>query len=148
MNALKQTAHESVPRIEADLHIEKSAANDIASPSSQQSIAAVRSMLGRNRAASLYSGLSKQKKAIILFGARLKPSTHIHIPLENMTFDEQEAVRMSMLAIRELVKEISSVGLGREKFITAKVETPTEDSFSDLAGELASNQAAMAQVSY
>lgn len=148
MKALQQPAPESAPRIEPDLKTDKPAANDTSSPSAKQSIEAVRSMLGRNRAASIYSNLTKQKKAIILFGARLKPSTHLHTPLEKMTFDEQEAIRMSILAIRELVKELSSVGLGREQFITAKIETPAEDSTSDFAGELASNLAAMAQIEH
>ena len=64
------------------------------------------------------------------------------------TFDEQEKIRLSILALRDLTKVMSSVGLAREQFVTAKIETPTEDSISDLAGELASNLAAMAHIEH
>ena len=148
MKALQQPAPESALRIETDLKTDKPAANDISSPSAQQSIDSLRSKIGRNRAASYYSKLTSQQKAMILFGARLKPSTHLHTPLETMTFDEQEQIRLSILALRDLTKVMSSVGLAREQFVTAKIETPTEDSISDLAGELASNLAAMAHIEH
>ena len=148
MKALQQTAPESALRIDPELKTDKPAANDASPPSAIQSIDSLRSKIGRNRAASYYSKLTSQQKAIILFGARLKPSTHIHTPLESMTFDEQEQIRLSILALRDLTKLMSSVGLAREQFVTAKIETPTEDSTSDLAAELASNLAAMAHVEH
>jgi hypothetical protein len=112
-----------------------SVVNNIYTLTTKDRFSDIRAMLGRSCAASQYSKLSSQQKAIILFGARLKPSIHIYTPLENMTFDEQEQIRLSILSLRDLTKMMSAVGLDREQFVTAKIEAATDNSLSDLAGK-------------
>ncbi|NRB24062.1 hypothetical protein [Shewanella sp.] len=117
-------------------------------PAGAAAIRAMRLQLGRNTAASLYSKLSNQQKAIILFGARLKPSSHIHIPLESMSFDEQEQVRLSIIALRDMAKTFVSIPLSRDQFVTSKISTPDETSNKELAAQLAQSMTVMDRIGH
>ena len=121
-----------------------SAANsDVHMPAGAAAIRAMRLQLGRNTAASHYNKLSDQQKAIVLFGARLKPSSHIHMPLENMSIDEQEQVRSSIIALGDMAKTFAAIPLSREQFVTSKISTPDASSNKQLAAQLAQSMAAL-----
>jgi len=92
------------------------AANDVCSQTAKDRLINIRAMLGRSYAASQYEKLSEQQKAIVLYGARMKPSTHISIPLEDMTFEEREQIRLSIIALRHLGKSFGESLLSRDEF--------------------------------
>ena len=92
-------------------------------PAGQLAINAMRQQLGKSSAASRYSKLSDQQKAMILFGARLKPSEHIHTSLDKFSHEEKERIRKSILALCELSRSFSNIPLGKADF---KAERKTQ----------------------
>lgn len=92
------------------------AANDVDSPTLSERFNDIRAMLGRNFAATQYNKLTDQQKAMILFGARIKPSSHINTPLESMTFEEREQIRLSIIALRNLGQSFGESLLSRDQF--------------------------------
>ena len=73
-------------------------------------------LLGRSHTAGLYSSLTKQQKAMVLFGAKLKPSEYMNMPLDEMTFDEREQIRLSIIALREISNVFGLSALDKERF--------------------------------
>ena len=92
------------------------AANDLYTLTTKDRFSNIRTMIGRSAAASQYSKLTEQQKAIVLFGARIRPSTHINIPLEAMTFEERNQIRLSIIALRNLGKSFGESLLSRDEF--------------------------------
>ena len=85
-------------------------------PAGQMAINAMREQLGKSSAESRYSKLSDQQKAMILFGARLKPSEHIHNSLDKFSHEEKERIRKSILALCELSRYFFNIPLGKADF--------------------------------
>ena len=92
------------------------AANDVCSPTAKDRLSNIRAMIGRSHAASQYEKLTEQQKAMVLFGARLKPSAYINTPLESMASDEREQVRLSIIALRNLGQSFGESLLSRDEF--------------------------------
>jgi hypothetical protein len=90
--------------------------NNIYTLTTKDRFSDIRAILGRSCAASQYSKLTEQQKAIVLFGARIRPSTHINIPLEAMTFEERNQIRLSIIALRNLGKSFGESLLSRDEF--------------------------------
>ncbi|MEZ9198559.1 hypothetical protein [Shewanella sp. 10N.286.54.B9] len=114
MKALQQIEREQTPRLETDLPTNKPAANDVVRV--QHGVDALRDLLDRSCVASRYSKLSDQQKAMILYGAKLKPSTHINIPLDKMTACEREQIRLSIIALCEINNTFGRAMLSRDRF--------------------------------
>ena len=114
MKALQKPAPESALRIETDLKTDKPAANDVVRI--KHGVDSLRELLDRSCVASRYSKLSDQQKAMILYGAKLKPSTHIHTPLDSMTVDEREQIRQSIIALCDVSNIFGRIMLTRDRF--------------------------------
>ena len=80
------------------------------------SLAEIHAMLGRNLAESSYDNLSAKEKAIVLYGAKLKPSDYINKKLKNMDTEVREQIRLSFIAISEMIKAFPSAGLTYKNF--------------------------------
>lgn len=80
----------------------------------------VREKLGRNHLASTYNSLTTQQKAMILFGAKIKASSHISCSFESMDRDEREAIRLSIIAMQDINSQFGRVLLSREQIETVK----------------------------
>ncbi|NRB25738.1 hypothetical protein [Shewanella sp.] len=119
MKALQPAVTETAPRIETNLnpslkHNDKPAANDVTRVI--HGVDSLRDLLDRSCVASRYSNLSDQQKAMILYGAKLKPSTHINTPLDSMTFDEREQIRHSIIALCDVSSIFGRTMLTRDRF--------------------------------
>ena len=114
MKALQHPAPESAPRLDTDLKTCEQAANDIVRI--KHGVDHLRELLDRSCVASRYSKLSDQQKAMILFGAKLKPSTHINTPLDSMTVDEREQIRQSVIALCDISSTFGKAMLSRDRF--------------------------------
>ena len=64
-------------------------------------IANMRAMLHHSGPASRWQKLSKEARRMICFGAGLRPSDYADRDLDDMTTDERDAIRKSLVAIRE-----------------------------------------------
>ncbi|WBJ93541.1 hypothetical protein [Shewanella sp. MTB7] len=76
----------------------------------------VRELIGRSHVASLYDRLTEQQKAMILFGAKLKPSLYISKSIDEMSYDEREEIRLSIIALGEINHVFGGGMLSREQF--------------------------------
>ncbi|MPY24428.1 hypothetical protein [Shewanella sp. YLB-07] len=76
----------------------------------------LRELLDRSCVASRYCQLSDQQKAMILYGAKLKPSTHINTPLDSMTIAEREQIRQSIIALCDISDRFGRTLLTRDRF--------------------------------
>ena len=76
----------------------------------------LRELLDRSCVASRYCQLSAQQKAMILYGAKLKPSTHINTPLDSMTIAEREQIRQSIIALCDISARFGRTLLTRDRF--------------------------------
>jgi len=114
MKALQHSAPESAPRLDTDLKTCKPAANDIVRV--KHGVDHLRELLDRSCVASRYGKLSDQQKAMILYGAKLKPSTHINTPLDSMTVDEREQIRQSVIALCDISNTFGKTLLSRDRF--------------------------------
>lgn len=114
MKALQQAAPETALRIDTDLKTDKPAANDVVRV--KHGVDLLRDLLDRSSVASRYGKLSDQQKAMILYGAKLKPSTHIKIPLDSMTVDERELIRQSIMALCDISNTFGRAMLSRDRF--------------------------------
>jgi len=114
MKALQHPAPESAPRFDTDLKTGEPAANDIVRI--KHGVDHLRELLDRSCVASRYGKLSDQQKAMILFGAKLKPSTHINTPLDSMTVDEREQIRQSVIALCDISNTFGKAMLSRDRF--------------------------------
>jgi hypothetical protein len=94
------------------------AANEHHGDAGLNAIAAMRCMLGKNSAASQFDKLTQQQKALILFGARLKPSEYLNRALMSLTAEQREAVRTSLIALVDIGRAFSNVSLSRDQFIS------------------------------
>ncbi|MFT5788038.1 MAG: hypothetical protein ACI8SJ_000133 [Shewanella sp.] len=114
MKALQQPAPETAPRIDTDLQTDTPAANDVVRV--KHGVDSLRDLLDRSCVASRYGKLSDQQKAMILFGAKLKPSSHINTPLDSMTIDEREQIRQSIIALCNISNTFGRAMLSRDRF--------------------------------
>lgn len=96
------------------------AANEHHGDAGQNAIAAMRMMLGKTSAASIYDKLTKQQRAQVLFGAKLKPSEYINSPLLSLSTGEREAVRQSIISLSEVFRAFGNIPLGRDQFISPR----------------------------
>ena len=90
------------------------------SPAARAAINTMRQNLGRSSAASCYSKLTEQQKAMVLFGARLKPSEHIRTAFDSFSDDHREQIRQSIMALCELSSQFSKISLDRDSFKPVK----------------------------
>lgn len=114
MKATQQPAPESAPRIEPNLKTDKPAANDVVRV--KHGVDSLRALLDRSCVASRYGKLSDQQKCMILYGAKLKPSTHLKTPLDCMTVDEREQIRQSIMALFDITNTFGKAMLSRDRF--------------------------------
>ncbi|PKG57999.1 hypothetical protein [Shewanella sp. GutDb-MelDb] len=114
MKALQQPAPETAPRIDTDLQTDTPAANDVVRV--KHGVDSLRDLLDRSCVASRYGKLSDQQKAMILFGAKLKPSSHINTPLDSMTLNEREQIRQSIIALCDISNTFGRAMLSRDRF--------------------------------
>lgn len=117
----------------------------------EQAIAAMRKQLGKSSLATAYDKLTEQQRAVVLFAARIKPSTAIDTPLLQLPIAQREAVRMAIISITDFGRAMAGVPAGREQIITEHPQrkqqriaattpantTPAVD-INQLAAELAS----------
>ncbi|QDO82395.1 hypothetical protein FM037_02985 [Shewanella psychropiezotolerans] len=114
MKSLQQPAPESALKIETDLKTDKPAASDVVRI--KHGLDSLRELLDRSCVASRYGKLSDQQKAMILYGAKLKPRTYIHTPLDSMTVDEREQIRQSIIALCDISNIFGRIMLTRDRF--------------------------------
>ncbi len=93
-------------------------------PSSRESINAIRAQLGRSSAASRYAKLTDQQKCIVLYGAKLKPAEHLRTPFELFDTDQREQMRQSLMALCDLTQQFSGVSFDRDQFKPVKTAKP------------------------
>lgn len=86
--------------------------------SGEQAIAAMRKQLGKSSLAATYDKLTDQQRAIVLYAARIKPSTAIDTPLLQLPIAQREAVRMAIISLTDLGQLMAGVPVGREQIIT------------------------------
>ncbi|WP_418358381.1 hypothetical protein ACNH6B_05020 [Shewanella basaltis] len=96
------------------------AANEPHGDVGRAAIAAMREMLGKTSAASLFDKLTAQQRALVFFAARLKPSEYLNRPLLSLSTNEREAVRQSLIALVDLGKAFNNMPLSRAQFISPK----------------------------
>jgi hypothetical protein len=96
------------------------AANEPHGDVGREAIAAMRKMLGKTSAASQFDKLPAQQRALVLFGARLKPSEYLNRPLLSLSTNEREAVRQSLIALTDLGRAFSNMPLSRAQFISPR----------------------------
>jgi hypothetical protein len=96
------------------------AANEPHGDVGREAIAAMRQMLGKTSAASQFDKLPAQQRALVLFGARLKPSEYLNRPLLSLSTNEREAVRQSLIALTDLGRAFSNMPLSRAQFISPR----------------------------
>ncbi|WP_219012182.1 hypothetical protein [Shewanella algae] len=123
-------------------------------------INAMRQMLGRSSLASAYEKLTPQQRAIVLYGARIKPSDAINKPLMSMSEEHREAIRQSVIALADMARVFAGMNMGREQIIsrgrkpqaatqTAATATPLAvpqqelDSVTRMAAQLAGEMKAL-----
>jgi hypothetical protein len=96
------------------------AANEPHGDVGREAIAAMRKMLGKTSAASQFDKLPAQQRALVFFGARLKPSEYLNRPLLSLSTNEREAVRQSLMALTDLGRAFSNMPLSRAQFISPR----------------------------
>ena len=96
------------------------AANEPHGDVGREAIAAMRKMLGKTSAASQFDKLPAQQRALVLFGARLKPSEYLNRPLLSLSTNEREAIRQSLIALTDLGRAFSNMPLSRAQFISPR----------------------------
>jgi hypothetical protein len=112
--AVKHLTHPTHPTQAGQL----TAANEHHGDAGLNAIAAMRTMLGKNSAASQFDKLTQQQRALVLFAARLKPSEFLNRPLMSLTAEQREAVRRSIIALMDLSRAFSNLSLSRDQFIS------------------------------
>lgn len=80
----------------------------------------IRAQLGRSSVAFGYDSLTVQQKAIVLYGAKLKPAQFIHTKFESFTLEQREEVRKSLIAIRDLSVAFGNRSLSRVDVMPVK----------------------------
>lgn len=68
-------------------------------------LAGIRAALRRSRVAAEWDRLSTQQRAMLCYGAKLRPSTYAHMALEDMTDDEREALRRALVEMKRGLRE-------------------------------------------
>lgn len=71
----------------------------------ESALAAMRAQLGRSRAAAEWSRLTHQQRAMLCYGAKLRPSTYAHLALEEMTDSEREAIRHALVEMKRGLRD-------------------------------------------
>lgn len=71
----------------------------------ERELASLREQLGRSRVAAQWSRLTTQQRAMLCYGAKLRPSTYAHMALEDMTEDEREAIRRALVEMKRGLRE-------------------------------------------
>lgn len=66
----------------------------------EQALAEMRARLERSRVAAEWSRLTTQQRAMLCYGARLRPSTYAELALEEMTDDEREQIRHALVEMK------------------------------------------------
>lgn len=66
----------------------------------QQALADMRARLERSRVAAEWSRLTTQQRAMLCYGAKLRPSTYAELALEEMTDDEREQIRHALVEMK------------------------------------------------
>lgn len=85
-------------------------------------IAGIRSQIGRSRVAAEWSRLTLQQRAMLCYGAKLRPGTYAHMELEEMTTDEREAIRQALVEMKRGLRDF--VALDRTEWRHAGNQTP------------------------
>lgn len=75
----------------------------LASSAAQQSINHIRELLGKSRVAADWQQLSVQQRAMLCYGAKLRPSTYAEMAIEDMTSDEREQIRVVLVEMKKTV---------------------------------------------
>ncbi|PPL15496.1 hypothetical protein UN63_12375 [Oceanisphaera arctica] len=60
----------------------------------------MRARLQRSRVAAEWSRLSTQQRAMLCYGAKLRPSSYAELALEEMTDDEREHIRLALVEMK------------------------------------------------
>ncbi|MFP2768357.1 hypothetical protein [Oceanisphaera sp. KMM 10153] len=66
----------------------------------EQALAEMRARLRRSRVAAEWSRLTMQQRAMLCYGAKLRPSTYAELALEEMTDNEREAIRLALVEMK------------------------------------------------
>ncbi len=82
------------------------------SSAARAAINSMRRNLGRSSAASVYSKLTDQQKAMVLYGAKLRPSEHIRTPFDHFDIEQREMLRRSIMALCDLNARFSKMCSG------------------------------------
>lgn len=70
------------------------------STSADNALADIRAHLRRSRVAAEWSLLTMQQRAMLCYGAKLRPSTYAELALEEMTDDEREHIRLALVEMK------------------------------------------------
>lgn len=71
-------------------------------------INAIREQLGKSRVASEWSRLTIQQRAMLCYGAKLRPSTYADMAMEDMTEAEREQIRAALVEMKKGVQAITT----------------------------------------
>ena len=50
---------------------------------------------------------------MVLYGAKLRPSSLLHVPFQAMTADEREAIRQSLIALQDTAAVFKGLPMGK-----------------------------------
>lgn len=77
----------------------------LSTPTAESTLASLRDQLGRSRVAAEWSRLTPQLRAMLCYGAKLRPSTYAHLALEEMTDSEREAIRHALVEMKRGLRD-------------------------------------------
>lgn len=79
-------------------------------------LAGIRANFGRNGAASRWSRLSVKQRAIVCYAAGLSPEQCKTMELDQLDFDQQEAIRLALGDLQAMLEEFGGTVLHRREW--------------------------------
>lgn len=76
--------------------------------SADNALADIRAHLRRSRVAAEWSRLTMQQRAMLCYGAKLRPSTYAELALEEMTDDEREHIRLALVEMKRGLRDLTT----------------------------------------
>lgn len=82
--------------------------HQVADSNAQLAINHMRHLLGKSRIASEWQQLTTQQRAMLCYGAKLRPSTYAEMAIEDMTCDEREQIRVALVAMKKAMQVVTT----------------------------------------
>lgn len=99
----------------------------------QIAIAQIRERLGTSSVARRYNQLNQQQKSMVLYGAKLKPSSHINTSFEQFNNDQRDAIRTAIIAMNNVSQSFNALAMTREQFRQDCAVNDVNDSEDELS---------------